>query len=66
MRVVQNQQMSLGEIDVSEIVFDPRSGDDIPQILRGLQHIYARLTKGVRVINLENRTLRNTIHPAPN
>ena len=40
MRVVQNTQMELGEIDVSEIKFDLRSRDDIPKILRGLQHLY--------------------------
>ncbi|OGA00512.1 MAG: transposase [Betaproteobacteria bacterium RBG_19FT_COMBO_58_11] len=40
MRVVQHQQMSIGEVDVSKITFDARSRDDIPKILRGLQHIY--------------------------
>jgi hypothetical protein len=32
--------MELGEIDVSQIKFDLRSRDDIPKILRGLQHLY--------------------------
>jgi IS5 family transposase len=40
MRVVQNTQMELGELDVSQIEFDLRSRDDIPKILRGLQHLY--------------------------
>ncbi|SDX94331.1 hypothetical protein SAMN05421881_101316 [Nitrosomonas halophila] len=40
MRVVQNAQMKLGEVDISEIKFDLRSRDDIPKILRGLQHLY--------------------------
>ncbi len=40
MRVVQNEQMSIGEVDVSKIKFDPKSRDDIPKILRGLQHLY--------------------------
>lgn len=43
MRVVQNTQVHIGEVDVSRIVFDPRSRDDIPQILRGLQHLYQDL-----------------------
>ena len=43
MRVVQHQQMSIGEIDVANIIFDPRSRDDIPKILQGLQHIYTNL-----------------------
>ena len=40
MRVVQSQQLSIGEVDVSKIKFDPKSRDDIPKILRGLQHLY--------------------------
>lgn len=40
MRVVQNIQMHLGEVDVSRIVLDPKSRDDIPKILSGLQHLY--------------------------
>jgi len=40
MRVVQNMQMEMGEVDVSQIKLDPKSRDDIPQILRGLQHLY--------------------------
>ena len=40
MRVVQNTQMHIGEVDVSKIVLDPKSRDDIPKILRGLQHLY--------------------------
>ena len=34
MRAVQNIQMELGEIDVSQIKFDLRSRDDIPKIPR--------------------------------
>ena len=40
MRVVQNTQMHIGEVDVSQIALDHKSRDDIPQILRGLQHLY--------------------------
>lgn len=40
MRVVQSTQMHIGEVDVSRITFDAKSRDDIPQILRGLQHLY--------------------------
>ena len=43
MRVVQNPQMQIGEVDISAITFDRRSRDDIPKILRGLQHIYTDL-----------------------
>ncbi len=40
MRIIKNPQMQFGEVDISEIEFDPRSRDDIPQILKGLQFIY--------------------------
>jgi transposase, IS5 family len=40
MRVVQNIQMQIGEVDVSKIKFDLKSRDDIPKILSGLQHLY--------------------------
>ena len=43
MRVVQNSQMQIGEVDISQIKFDPKSRDDIPTILKGLQHLYVNL-----------------------
>ena len=32
--------MKLGELAIADIKLNPKSRDDIPQILRGLQHIY--------------------------
>lgn len=32
--------MKLGELAIADIKLDPKSRDDIPKILRGLQHIY--------------------------
>ncbi len=40
MCVVRDLQMKLGETSVPQIKFDLWSRDDIPKILRGLQHIY--------------------------
>lgn len=40
MRQVITPQLSLDEVDIAAIKLDPRSRDDIPQLLRGLQHIY--------------------------
>ncbi|TKB23740.1 ISNCY family transposase [Desulfopila sp. IMCC35006] len=40
MRRVIEPQMKLGEQAIADIKLDPKSRDDIPQILRGLQHIY--------------------------
>ena len=40
LRSVINPQLQLGELDIGSIRIDPKSRDDIPQILLGLQHIY--------------------------
>ena len=40
MRKVIQAQMNLGEEDIAKIQLDPRSRDDIPQLLAGLQTIY--------------------------
>jgi hypothetical protein len=48
MRLVQNEQMKTGEVDISKINFDLNSRDDIPKILRGLQYIY--ITEAIRTL----------------
>jgi hypothetical protein len=40
MREIINPQLQLGEQDIGAIVIDAKSRDDIPRLLRGLQHIY--------------------------
>ncbi len=40
MRQVIKPQLQFGQVDISKMQFDPKSRDDIPQILRGLQYIY--------------------------
>ena len=44
-RRVDTQQMALGQLSIAAISIDLKSRDDIPKILRGLQHIY--LTENV-------------------
>jgi hypothetical protein len=34
------EQMEFSQVDISEIKLDIRCGDEIPQLLRGLQFIY--------------------------
>ena len=74
MRSVINHQMMFGRTDISAIVFDLKSRDDIPKILRGLQEIYTNeeLRKRVFAILEEVRPERkkgegkadpNTGHP---
>ena len=62
MRVVQNEQMTIGEVDVSKITFDPKSRDDIPKILRGLQHLYMEPALRASVFELLNR--KRSINPS--
>jgi transposase, IS5 family len=52
MRVVKNLQMQIGEMDISQIKFDLRSRDDIPQVLRGLQYIYVNISIREKVFKL--------------
>ena len=40
MRKIIDIQMKFGEVDISKIEFDPRSRDEIPKLLMGLQEIY--------------------------
>ena len=40
MRETIRNQLHLGQVDIGAIKFDPKSRDDIPQLLMGLQHIY--------------------------
>jgi hypothetical protein len=46
MRQILAPQLQLGEVDIGRIEFDFQSRDDIPQLLRGLQHIY--MTPAIR------------------
>ena len=52
MRVVQNLQMQIGEVDVSKVKFDLKSRDDIPKILRGLQHLYVNQALRIKLFAL--------------
>jgi len=61
MRAVQNAQMQIGEVDVSQIKFDPRSRDDIPKILRGLQHLYMNVELRERIFALLEKEIAPTV-----
>ncbi len=40
MRIVKHPQSSFGQVNIADIHIDPRSRDDIPAVLKGLQYIY--------------------------
>ena len=43
MRVVKNPHMQLGEVDTLKIIFDPKSRDNMPKLLKGLQYLYTTI-----------------------
>lgn len=49
MRSVINSQLTLDGVDIGAIFLDPKSRDDVPQLLRGLQHIYTEVALRERV-----------------
>ena len=52
MRAVQNVQMQIGEVDISQIKFNPKSRDDIPRILKGLQYLYMDVALRSKIFQL--------------
>ena len=44
MRVVQKQQLQLGELAIADIDIDLKSRDDIPKIMLGLQFLHTKLS----------------------
>jgi len=52
MRALQNPQMQIGEVDISQIKFDAKSRDDIPKILKGLQHLYVNIPLRTQIFQM--------------
>lgn len=61
MRVVQNEQMTIGEVDISKINFNYKSRDDIPKILKGLQFIYTHVELRTKIFQLLERQVAPTV-----
>ena len=51
--------MQLGEVDISDITFDAKSRDDIPRLLRALQHIWTNIELRSQVFQVLD-TMTNT------
>ncbi|MEI8324080.1 MAG: hypothetical protein WCH44_01740 [Betaproteobacteria bacterium] len=70
MRVVENEQMTIGEVDISKMNFDSKSRDDIPKILKGLLALAglcsrfdnAGVTSFVRVLNFGPQAYHRFLH----
>jgi hypothetical protein len=57
MRTVIQPQLKFGETDIAAIVINPKSRDDIPQLLRGLQYIYTEVSLRQRVFAILEEVL---------
>lgn len=42
MRQKVDNQLKFGQVDIAEITFNPKSRDDIPKLLKGLQYIFTQ------------------------
>lgn len=61
MRNVINPQLLLDGVDIGAIYLDPKSRDDIPQILCGLQQIYTEPTLRERVFAILQEVIPNRV-----
>ena len=52
MRKILREQVQMGELDIGDVPIELDSRDEIPQLLRGLQHIYANRAVRRRVFNV--------------
>ena len=52
MREVQRRQFHLGQAPIGQIWIDPKSRDDIPAVLKGLQHIWGEEALRARLFAL--------------
>jgi hypothetical protein len=63
MRTATKLQLQLGEIDIANIRLDPRSRDDIPQLLRGLQYLYTDKQLRAEIFEVLARLTPEAINP---
>ena len=52
MRKILREQVQMGEMDIATVPIELDSRDEIPQVLRGLQHIYATPALRRRIFNI--------------
>jgi transposase, IS5 family len=60
MRKIKEEQIQLGEIDISQIKIDLKSRDEIPQLLCGLQYIYCNVELRAEVFALFKEKIKNS------
>lgn len=63
MRKVIDLQMKIGEVAIGDIEFDPRSRDEIPELLKGLQSLYCHIDVRNQVFEILNKLVPKNIDP---
>ncbi len=63
MRAATKLQLQLGELDIANIHLDPRSRDDIPQLLRGLQYLYTDKKLRAEIFEILSQLTPKTVDP---
>lgn len=63
MREVVKLQMKLDEVDISEIKLDLRSRDEIPKLLKGLQHIYCEVELRSKLFDTLEELIPKGVNP---
>ena len=58
MRKIENSQMGFGEAAIGEIDIDAKSRDEIPALLRGIQHIYTNRQIREKIFSLLQEQVR--------
>jgi transposase, IS5 family len=61
MRIVKNDQLQFGEVDISRIEFDLRARDELPKLLMGLQHMYCTPELRSKVFDILEDMIPDTI-----
>ena len=62
MRKIENSQMEFGEVAIGEIDIDAKSRDDIPAVLKGIQHIYTNRQMRQKIFSFLQEQVRPGIN----
>ena len=65
MREIYKRQFQLGQASIDKIQIDPKSRDDIPAVLKGLQHIWCDEALRARLFELLDRACAAGNRTAP-
>jgi len=63
MRTTHTPQPQLGELGIADIRINPRSRDDIPQLLRGLQYLYTDHKLRAELFKILEKLTPSTVDP---